>query len=177
MSSAQTIVFFGRKSKKLHRFFVFLSQLDTIVILLINSFDSWVLTSNVLILSISSSSNTIRYGYSFAYEKISTMPPLIEYCPGSVTKSTASNFSFSSNDSNFSISIVVFISKEIVFLINSDLLITFSDKASGYVIMIFFLLLLSLFRTSDLSNMFELLDSLNWNDLLCEAGKKSTTFF
>ena len=89
------------------------------------------------------------------------MPPLIEYCPGSVTKSTASNFSFSSNDSNFSISIVVFISKEIVFLINSDLLITFSNKASGYVIMIFFLLLLSLFRTSDLSKMFELLDSLS----------------
>jgi hypothetical protein len=42
-------------------------------------------------LSISSSKNSILKGNSFAYEKTSTIPPLIEYCPGSVTKFTDSN--------------------------------------------------------------------------------------
>ena len=48
-------------------------------------------------------------------EKISIIPPLIEYWPGSVTKSTSSNFSFSSNLSIVSSSSFEFNSSFIVF--------------------------------------------------------------
>ena len=78
-----------------------------------------------------------------------------------MTKSTSSNFSFSSNSSIVSSSSFEFNSSFIVFFRSSVLWITFSEIASGYVIIILFFLLFNLFRTSDLSKTFELSVSLN----------------
>ena len=94
-----------------------------------------------------------------------------------MTKSTSSNFSFSSNSSSVSSSSFEFNSSFIVFFRSSVLWITFSEIASGYVIIILFFLLFNLFRTSDLSKTFELSVSLNWYDLLNDAGKNKTSFF
>ena len=64
---------------------------ETIEISSNDSTESWFSISKLLMLSISSSQKSTRYGRSFEYEKTSKMLPLIENCPGSYTKSTLSN--------------------------------------------------------------------------------------
>ena len=55
------------------------------------SFESWVLQSNMFMVSISSPKNDILNGSLYEYENMSTMAPLTANCPGSDTKSTLSN--------------------------------------------------------------------------------------
>ena len=52
--------------------------------------DNCVRGSNKRMLSTSTSKSSTRNGHSFPNEKISIMPPLMENCPGSYTKSTLS---------------------------------------------------------------------------------------
>ena len=93
--------------------------------------DSCEFISNVLILSIVVSKNSNLNGNSSAKEYTSIMPPLIENCPGSMTKSTFLKFRFNIICSNISISIWSEIFNVIEFFFNSFLLTTFSDNASG----------------------------------------------
>ena len=121
------------------------------------SVESCVATSKLLILSISSPKNSIRYGSSLEKEKTSIIPPRTEKSPGSVTKSTRLNLysnkiSFTKSKDKFSPTVTFK-----VFFSSSFLVTTFSNNAAGYVTIIAgFCLEFILFNTSDRNNIFAL---------------------
>ena len=132
MSLVQITEFLGKYSKKLtcDSMLFFASVFGIIVILLSVLTESCVLISKVRMLSISVSKNSILNGFSSAKEYTSKIPPLIEYCPALITKSTFSKLRCSSISSKKSIAISSLIFRVMVCFFSSFLLTTFSDKAS-----------------------------------------------
>ena len=119
--------------KKLCRFssISLFATFGIIFIFLVCATDSCVLTSNVLILSTSSPKNSIRKGSSLENENTSTIPPLTENSPGSVTKSTRLNLYSKSTSLTKSIEIL---SPSPIFSVlrsNSLRVTTCSKSASG----------------------------------------------
>ncbi len=119
------------RNETLFAFSIFDCTFGMIVISLTCSTESWSSIPKVRMLSIWSPKNSIRYGRSWENEKISTIPPRIENCPASYTKSTRSN-SYSTRKSLMkSILSLSFARISRVFFPRSSLLITFSASASG----------------------------------------------